>query len=74
MVEVDSLKQWMVETLTQKDINNQYIINQQELQIYQYEKMTDDLVKEIKQAKNKTLFWRIATGAAIIGGGILLVK
>jgi predicted oxidoreductase len=74
MVEVDSLKQWMVETLTQKDINNQYIINQQELQIYQYEKMTDDLVREIKQEKNKTLFWRIATGAAIIGGGILLVK
>lgn len=74
MTEMDVLKQQIIETLTQKDLNNQFIINQQELQIYQYQKMTDDLTKEIKQQRNKTLFWKLTTGAAIIGGGILLLK
>ena len=74
MTEMDVLKQQIIETLTQKDLNNQFIINQQELQIHQYQKMTDDLTKEIKQQRNKTLFWKLATGAAIVGGGILLLK
>jgi TolA-binding protein len=73
MTEIDLLKDQFIGVLNQKDNNNQFIIQQQELQIFQYQKMTDDLIKEINSEKNKTLFWRITAGVAIIAGGTLLI-
>jgi uncharacterized membrane protein len=73
MIDIDSMKNQVINILNQKDDNNKFIIQQQELQIFQYQKMTDDLVKEINNEKNKTLFWRITTGVAIIVGGTLLI-
>jgi predicted oxidoreductase len=74
MVEMDVLKSNIIDVLNQKDLNNQFIINQQELQIYQYQKMTDDLTNEIKRQNKRTLFWKVATGVAVVTGGILLIK
>jgi len=72
--EREQQKDVIIDLFRSKDENNQYIINQQGLQINQYEKLTDDLIKEIKQEKRKTLFWKIASGAAVLTGGFILLK
>ena len=41
-------KDTIIKLLNDKDENNKYIIHQNELQIGQYEHMTDDLQKELK--------------------------
>lgn len=72
--EREQQKDVIIDLFRSKDENNQYIINQQGLQINQYERLTDDLTKEIKQERKKTLMWKIATGAAVLTGGFILLK
>ena len=54
-------KDTIIKLLNDKDENNKFIIHQQELQIGQYEHMTDDLQKELKGQRNKTLLYKIGT-------------
>lgn len=51
-------KDTIIKLLNDKDENNKYIIHQNELQIGQYEHMTDDLQNEIKGQKNKLFFYK----------------
>ena len=52
-------KDTIIKLLNDKDENNKYIIHQNELQIGQYEHMTDDLQKEIRRGNHKVLFYKV---------------
>ena len=67
-------KDTIIKLLNDKDANNQYIIQQKDLQIGQYEKLTDDLTKEVKSKRRSTFFWKLATGAATFLSIFLIVK
>jgi hypothetical protein len=68
--ERESLKDSVINILEQKDSNNQEIIHNKDLQIYQYEHLTDDLQTEIETTNNKFIWWRRGT---IGGGGIIIL-
>ena len=72
--DVSKVKTIMLELYEEKDTNNQYIIQQKDLQINQYEKLTDDLTKEVKSKRRSTLFWKITTGAATFLSVFLVVR
>ena len=72
--ERDEQKDTIIELLNNKDENNEYIIHQQELQIGQYEHLTDDLQKELKGQKVKSFLWKLGTGIGIITSSYLLIK
>jgi hypothetical protein len=64
----------MLELYEEKDTNTQFIIQQKDLQINQYEKLTNDLTKEVKSKRRNTTFWKITTGAATFFSVYLLLK
>lgn len=67
-------KDTIIKLLNDKDANNQYIIQQKDLQIGQYEKLTDDLTKEVKSKRRSTVFWKITTGAATLLSVFLVLR
>jgi hypothetical protein len=69
----ESQKDTIISLLESKDKNNEYIINQQGLQIGQYEHMTDDLQKEIKQMRVKTFLYKVGTLVGILTTSYLLI-
>jgi hypothetical protein len=71
--ERDEHKDTIIGLLNDKDENNQYIIRQQELQIGQYEHMTSDLTKELKQQKVKSFFWKAGTFLGVLASSYLLI-
>lgn len=71
--ERDIQKDTIISLLESKDKNNQYIINQQGLQIGQYEHLTDDLQKELKQTKVKTFLYKVGTYVGILTTSYLLL-
>jgi hypothetical protein len=60
--EREAQKDTIMKLLNDKDENNKFIIRQQELQIGQYEHLTDDLYKELRAAKTSSVLWKISTG------------
>jgi hypothetical protein len=54
-------KDTIIKLLTYKDEANKYIIHQNELQIGQYEHMTDDLQKELRRSRTKTFLYKVGT-------------
>ena len=72
--ERDEQKDTIIELLNNKDENNEYIIHQQELQIGQYEHLTDDLQKELKQQRTKSFLWKVGTFLGVITSSYLLIK
>lgn len=58
----EAQKDTIISLYRDKDENNKFIIRQQELQIGQYEHLTDDLHKELKSTKRSTIFWKVTTG------------
>ena len=72
--DVSKVKTAMIELYEEKDTNSQFIIQQKDLQINQYEKLTDDLTKEVKSKRRSTLFWKITTGAATFLSVFLVLK
>ena len=73
MDERDEQKDTIIDLLNTKDDNNQYIIHQQELQIGQYEHLTDDLQKELKGQKVKSFLWKAGTFVGILTSSYLLI-
>jgi len=71
--ERDEQKDTIIDLLNTKDENNQYIIHQQELQIGQYEHLTDDLQKELKGQKVKSFLWKAGTFVGILTSSYLLI-
>jgi hypothetical protein len=72
--EREAQKDTIIKLLNDRDENNKFIIRQQELQIGQYEHLTDDLTKEIKSKKRSTVFWKMATGVTTFFSIYLLLK
>ena len=52
-------KDTIINFLTVKDKNNQFIITQKDVQIGEYKGMTDDLKKELKSQRNKTFWYKV---------------
>jgi hypothetical protein len=67
-------KDAIIKLLNEKDENNKLIIHTQGLQISQYEKLSDDLHKELKSQRRGKLFWKIATYVGIFTTSYLLIK
>ena len=72
--DVTKVKDIMIELHEDKNKNNEYIIRQLELQINQYEELSNDLNKEIKTQKAKTFLWKIGTLVGILTSTYLLIK
>jgi len=70
----EAQKDTIIKLLQEKDENNKYIIHQHELQIGQYEHMTDDLQTEIRRSRAKTFLWKVGTFVGIATSGYLLIK
>ena len=67
-------KDTIIKLLNDKDENNKYIIHQNELQIGQYEHLTDDLQKEVRRSRTKTFFYKVGTFIGIATSGYLFIK
>jgi hypothetical protein len=67
-------KDAIIKLLNEKDENNKLIIHTQGLQISQYEKLSDDLHKELKSQRRGKLFWKITTYVVIFTTSCLLIK
>ena len=67
-------KDTIIKLLNDKDDNNKYIIHQNELQIGQYEHMTDDLRKELRNSRTKTFLYKVGTFIGIATSLFLFVK
>ena len=72
--ERDVQKDTIIGLLTEKDKNNQYIISQKDLQIGQYEHMTDDLQTELRGQRTKTFLYKVGTFVGIATSGYLFIK
>ena len=57
--EREAQKDTIINFLTVKDKNNQFIIGQKDVQIGEYKGMTDDLKKELKGQRNKTFWYKV---------------
>ena len=63
-------KDGKIKFLEEKDSHNQEIIHDKDLQINQYEHLTDDLQNEIKTTNDKFIWWRRGT---IASGGVIIL-
>jgi hypothetical protein len=72
--DISKVKDVMLEMHEEKDKNNEYIINQLELQVKQYEKLSFDLTKELKGQKTKSFLWKLGTFVGVITTSYLLIK
>jgi len=67
-------KDTIIKLLNDKDKNNQFIIGQKDLQIGQYEHLTDDLQKELKGQRTKTFLYKLGAFIGVISTSYLLIK
>lgn len=67
-------KDTIINLYKDKDDNNKLIIHTQELQINQYEHLTDDLHKEVKVLRRSNTGWKIGTMVGIFTSMVLLIK
>ena len=74
MQDISKVKDVMLEMYEEKDTNNQYIIGQLELQIGQYDKLSSDLKKELKQQRTKSFLWKVGTFLGVVTSSYLLIK
>lgn len=72
--EREAQKDTIISLYKDKDDNNKLIIHTQELQINQYEKLSDDLHKELKSYRRSNLFWKVTTYVGIFTTSYLLIK
>jgi TolA-binding protein len=74
MQDISKVKDIMLEMHEDKDKNSQFIIGQLESQVQQYDKLSDDLKKELKQQRTKSFLWKVGTGIGIIASSFLLLQ
>jgi len=70
----EAQKDTIISLYKDKDDNNKLIIHTQELQINQYEKLSDDLHKELRATKRSSIFWKVTTGVATFLSVYLLIN
>jgi uncharacterized protein YbaP (TraB family) len=74
MQDISKVKDVMLEMYEDKDKNSQYIIGQLELQVGQYDKLSSDLKKELKQQRTKSFLWKVGTFLGVVTSSYLLIK
>ena len=74
MQDISKVKDIMLEMHEDKDKNSQFIIGQLESQVQQYDKLSSDLKKELKQQRTKSFLWKVGTGIGIIASSFLLLQ
>lgn len=72
--ERETQKDTIINFLTIKNKNNQFIIGQKDVQIGEYEGMTDDLRKELRKSRTKTFLYKVGTFIGIATSLYLFVK
>jgi hypothetical protein len=72
--DISKVKTIMLEMHEDKDKNSQFIIGQLELQVQQYDKLSSDLKKELKQQRTKSFLWKLGTYLGIGATSYLLLK
>lgn len=71
---ISQVKSIMLEMHDEQDKNNAYIIKQLEEQVQQYDNMSSDLKKELKQSRTKSFLWKVGTFLGVITSSYLLIK
>jgi hypothetical protein len=67
-------KDTIINLLTKKDENNQFIIGKKDEQLQVSKELTDKLHKELKGQRTKTFLYKVGTYVGIIATSILLIK
>ena len=66
-------KDTIINLLTKKDENNQFIIAKKDEQLQVSKELSDKLHKELKGQRAKTFLWKVGTFAGIIASTYLLI-
>jgi len=66
-------KDTIINLLTKKDENNQFIIAKKDEQLQISKELSDKLHKELKGQKTKTFLWKLGTFAGIVTTTFLLI-
>jgi phosphotransferase system IIB component len=66
-------KDTIINLLTKKDENNQFIIGKKDEQLQVSKELTDKLHKELKGQRTKTFLWKLGTFAGIVTSTFLLI-
>lgn len=67
-------KDTIINFLTVKDKNNQFIMGQKDVQIGEYKGLSDGLQKELRKSRTKTFLWKVGTFLGVIVSGYLFIK
>jgi len=67
-------KDTIINLLTKKDENNQFIIGKKDEQLQVSKELTDKLHKELKGQRTKTFLWKLGTFAGIVTSTFLLIS
>ena len=71
--EKDSQKDTIINLLTTKDKNNQFMIVKKDEQLKVSEELTNSLHKELKSQRTKTFLWKVGTFAGILASTYLII-
>lgn len=66
-------KDTIINLLTKKDENNQFIIAKKDEQLQISKELSDKLHKELKGQRTKTFLWKLGTFAGIVTSTFLLI-
>lgn len=67
-------KDTIINLLTKKDENNQFIISRKDEQLQISKELSDKLHKELKGQRTKTFLWKLGTFAGIVTSTFLLIN
>ena len=72
--ERESKKDTIINLLTDKDKNNQFIIGKKDEQLAVSKELSDKLEKELRGQRTKTFLWKVGTYAGIIASTFLIIS
>lgn len=72
--ERETQKDSIINLLTKKDENNQFIITKKDGQLRISKELSDKLHKELKGQKTKTFLWKLGTFAGVVTSTFLLIN
>lgn len=67
-------KDTIINLLTTKDVNNQFIIGKKDEQLQISKELTDKLNKELRGQKTKTFLWKFGTFVGLVSTTFFLIK
>lgn len=70
----ENQKDTIINLLTKKDENNQFIISQKDEQLKVSKELSNSLNKELKGQRFKTFMWKVGTFAGIVTSTLLLIN